>query len=63
MSLIDIMQAEATVASDKTRIMADIESGIGVENLNRAVRGAIAGGALCDKTIVQWWLLQWLLVG
>lgn len=41
---IDIRNAEATVASDKSRILASIESGVGADALNSKARGAIFGG-------------------
>jgi hypothetical protein len=41
--LVDINKAEATVASDKTRILNDIENGIGIEYLNSIVRAVLDG--------------------
>lgn len=41
--LVDVEQAEATVASDRDRIMTSIEEGVGIAALNAVVRGALAG--------------------
>jgi hypothetical protein len=41
--LIDINKAEATVESDKNRILADIQSTLSIEGLNGIVRGVLAG--------------------
>lgn len=40
---IDIMNAEATVESDKSRILADIQGSLTIEYLNGIVRGVLAG--------------------
>ena len=41
---IDINNADATVKSDKTRILNDIESEFGIEKLNKVVRGVLKAG-------------------
>lgn len=48
--MIDIHNAEATVQSDRDRIMADIEKNPGgVDALNRSVRAAVFGGQNCAQ--------------
>ena len=57
MDLVDICKAEATVESDRERIINDIVNGVGVDRLNSVIRGAIAGAYsaafLDDSIIVQ----------
>lgn len=57
MDLVDISKAEATVESDKERILNDIVNGVGVNRLNSVIRGAIAGAYsaafLEDSIVVQ----------
>jgi len=43
MYLVDIEKAEATVKSDKERIMESIRNGCGVNHLNYVIRGVMAG--------------------
>jgi ankyrin repeat protein len=39
--LVDVAQAEATVPSDKARILTEIQSTIGMESLNQVIRGTL----------------------
>lgn len=41
--LVNVMKAEATVESDKERILRSIANGAGLDALNRVIRGAIQG--------------------
>ena len=41
--LIDIKQSDATVQSDKDRILADVDNSCGIEYLNHVARGALLG--------------------
>jgi hypothetical protein len=43
MLLVDITQAEATVESDRDRILMDIDVGLGIDQLNKMLRGTLAG--------------------
>ena len=39
----NIEKAEATVESDRARILSDIRKGVGVQKLNNTIRGSIMG--------------------
>lgn len=41
--LVNIEKAEATVESDRARILSDIRKGVGVQKLNSTIRGSIIG--------------------
>lgn len=45
--VIDINKAEASVESDKERILAEISASVGVSTLNEIVRGVVYGGYMC----------------
>ena len=42
-TLVDVENAEATVESDRKRIINDVRAGVGLDQLNSAIRGAITG--------------------
>ena len=42
-TLVDIEQAEATVQSDRERILTNIRNGVGIQKLNSVIRGACRG--------------------
>ena len=49
--LVDVSKAEASVASDRERILKSIEAGVGAEKLNSTIRGSVISSyALCDKS-------------
>ncbi len=48
-NVVDIRKAEATILSDKERILADIEANGGVDELNRIVKRMISGSLSASK--------------
>jgi hypothetical protein len=47
--LVDVNKAEATVASDRERIIADVEKTVGKKTLNSTIRGSIIAGFFSDE--------------
>ena len=49
--LVNVEKAEASVASDRERILQSIEADVGVEKLNSTIRGSIIGGFLVTSVV------------
>ncbi len=50
---VDVEKAEATVRSDRQRIIADIVAGVGVDKLNSTIRGAIMAAMNIKNSAMQ----------
>ncbi len=50
---VDVMKAEATVESDRQRIIDDINAGVGVDKLNSTIRDAIGAATDIKNSAIQ----------
>jgi hypothetical protein len=50
---VDVMKAEATVESDRQRIIDSVAAGVGVDKLNSTIRGAIMASMVIENSTMQ----------